>query len=199
MIRCFVHRNGTTVEAEALDPAWLRPDSGVSVWVDIANSRTKLTRACCGSMFGFHELAIEDALETIHHPKVESYHGYLYLVLHGIDFSAEQQAFDTHDTDFFLGSNYLVTVHDGRRRSIRHVARAVPAQHAHHGGRSRRAAAPDRGHHGRPLPARGGGARDLLDEIESLVIGAPGGSLMGAILAIKRDIASMRRDRHPAA
>ena len=36
--------------------------------------------------FGFHELAIEDALREIQTPKVESYSDHLYLILHGIDF-----------------------------------------------------------------------------------------------------------------
>src|SRR5262245_21220575 len=54
----------------------------------------------------------------MHYPKIEAYDGYLYLVLHGIDFKAGAEGFATHDIDFFLGPNYLVTVHDGRSRSI---------------------------------------------------------------------------------
>ena len=62
--------------------------------------------------FRFHELAIEDALKEIHTPKIESYGDYLYLILHGIDFSAAKHRFATHDVDFFLGEQFLVTVHD---------------------------------------------------------------------------------------
>src|SRR6185436_5293832 len=43
---------------------------------------------------------------------------YLYVILHGIDFQASQHEFATRDVDFFLGANYLVTVHDGGSRSI---------------------------------------------------------------------------------
>ena len=32
-------------------------------------------------------LSIEDAVGSTHHPKVEPYDGYLYLILHGIDFT----------------------------------------------------------------------------------------------------------------
>ncbi len=39
-----------------------------------------------------------------HHPKIEPYDGYLYLILHGIDCNATQQGgFSTHDIDFFIG------------------------------------------------------------------------------------------------
>jgi magnesium transporter len=53
---------------------------------------------------------------------VETYDGYLYVILHGIDAKASAPgAFSTHDIDFFVGANYLVTVHDGTFRSVEHV------------------------------------------------------------------------------
>jgi magnesium transporter len=68
--------------------------------------------------FHFHDLAVEDAMSESHHPKVESYGDYLYLILHGIDFSAREHRFRTKDIDFFLGAQSLVTVHPGVSRSI---------------------------------------------------------------------------------
>ena len=32
MISVFVHRDGRTVPADTVDPAWLAPDSGAIVW-----------------------------------------------------------------------------------------------------------------------------------------------------------------------
>ena len=113
----LVHRDGKTTRAEHVDPAWLEEGSGVfsgSTW----RRRPPRMRACSRDPFQFHELAIEDALAEVHHPKIESYDGYLYVILHGIDFQASQHEFATHDTDFFVGPNYLVTVHDGTSRSI---------------------------------------------------------------------------------
>ncbi len=52
------------------------------------------------------------------YPKVEAYDGYLYVILHGIESKAVEHRFATHDVDFFIGANYLVTVHDGDSRSI---------------------------------------------------------------------------------
>ena len=43
------------------------------------------------------------------------------MILHGIDFNAAQSRFATHDTDFFIGPRYLVTVHDGKTRSIAQI------------------------------------------------------------------------------
>jgi magnesium transporter len=40
------------------------------------------------------------------------------VILHGIESKVAEHAFATHDVDFFVGPNYLVTVHDGDSRSI---------------------------------------------------------------------------------
>ena len=89
------------------------------MWVDLA-SATEAELRILSDVFHFHALAVEDAVASLHHPKIEAYDGYLYLILHGIDYqkSRDQESFITHDTDFFLGPNYLVTIHDGQTRSI---------------------------------------------------------------------------------
>ncbi|MEP7118521.1 MAG: CorA family divalent cation transporter, partial [Acidobacteriota bacterium] len=121
MIRYFVHRDGRTSPIEAIDPAWLRPDSGVYVWADVSEPKDA-DGVVLHDVFGIHELAVEDALSETPHPKVEAYGEVLYVVLHGINFHASEHAFDTHDTDFFVTTQFLITVHDGQRRSIAHIA-----------------------------------------------------------------------------
>ena len=119
MITVFVHRGGRTQCVPAIDPAVLAPGSDAKVWVDLAGATDAELRVL-SDVFHFHALAIEDAVASRHHPKIEAYDGYLYLILHGIDYqkSRDQESFITHDTDFFLGHNYLVTIHDGQGRSI---------------------------------------------------------------------------------
>jgi magnesium transporter len=72
-------------------------------------------------VFGFHPLSVEDAVSALQFPKIEAYPGYLYVVLHGIDAKPQRTQFATRDVDFFLGRNYLVTVHDGDSRSINSI------------------------------------------------------------------------------
>src|SRR5512145_931396 len=117
MITIYVHRNGETDRVPRVEPQWLEPTSNVVLWVDLAAPTADEARIL-SDVFHFHPLSIEDALSEIHSPKVEQYPGYLYLILHGIDFDHSEREFATRDVDFFLGPNYLVTVHDGRSRSI---------------------------------------------------------------------------------
>lgn len=128
MIRVFVYRNGATTLAEGVETEWLDPSSGVTMWVDISEPGDEEHQMLL-DLFRFHPLSVEDAAGALQFPKVETYQGYLYLVLHGID-TKPKAAFATRDVDFFLGRNYLVTVHDGHSRSIEYT-RGVCGLHGH--------------------------------------------------------------------
>lgn len=120
MIAVLVSEGGHTAHYSHVDPAWLTPTASAYVWVDITTPSDAEGRLLADT-FGFHSLAVEDALSSLQFPKVEQYEGYLYLVLHGIDVKRSGHQFATRDIDFFLGRNYLVTVHNGESRSVRHV------------------------------------------------------------------------------
>jgi magnesium transporter len=117
MISVYVHQNGGTSCVERVEPQWLDPTSGVTLWVDMAKP-TEDESGLLSEVFKFHSLSVEDARSALQFPKIEPYGGYLYLVLHGIDLKKGQTHFATRDIDFFLGKNYLVTVHDGTSGSI---------------------------------------------------------------------------------
>jgi len=117
MLTIFVHRNGATEPATRIDRSWLIPASGAIVWVDLAAPSIPESLVLTDT-FHFHPLSVEDAMSERQYPKVEAYDGYLYVILHGIESMAAEHCFATHDVDFFVGPNYLVTVHDGDSRSI---------------------------------------------------------------------------------
>src|SRR5262245_29478476 len=61
--------------------------------------------------FQFHELAIEDALQESHVPKVDDWGSYLYLVFLVPRIDPKTDVLEFDELDVFLGSNYLVTYH----------------------------------------------------------------------------------------
>jgi magnesium transporter len=117
MHRILVERNGGIEHVDAIDPGWLGEDAPERLWVDIQAPNDE-DRALLTDVFSIHELAVEDAVATIHHPKIESYNGLLYLILHGITATDGLELFETQDVDFLVGRNYLITVHQGPSRSI---------------------------------------------------------------------------------
>jgi len=129
LITVFVHQNGQTQVLDRVERQWLDPASGATLWVDL-KAPGEPERRLLSEEFGFHPLSVEDAVSALQFPKIETYPGYLYVVLHGIDAEPKQTQFATRDVDFFLGRNYLVTVHDGDSRSINAI-HEVCTRHEH--------------------------------------------------------------------
>jgi magnesium transporter len=192
MVTIFVSNGRETRRAHAVEPEWLLPRSGYFVWVNL-QSPTEEEARILAEPFGFHELAIEDALNEIQTPKIESYDNHLYLILHGIDFSAAKHTFATHEVDIFLGEQFLVTVHDEFSRSVSRMAEVCtrnefvlaegPAALLHRivdGMVDNYRPEVDK------LEAR-------LDEIERHVFDSPSQDDVRQILGLKRDVASLRR------
>ena len=192
MINAFVHQAGDTRRVERVEPGWLDPASGVTLWVDIVKPTAEEARLL-SDLFHFHPLSIEDALSEIHSPKIEAYKGYLYLILHGIDLQEGRREFATRDVDFFLGPTFLVTVHDGASRSVGRV-REICERHENVLAEGPVAVmhriVDQMVDHYRPEIDR---IEERMDEVEEKAIVAPHTSLVREILWLKRDLAGLRR------
>lgn len=97
----------TDVSPEAL-PELLQDMSGL-LWLDLREESPEACTPILRDVFGFHPLAIDDALEESHVPKVDDWGKYLYLVLHAVSYNVEENDIDTLELDVFVGGNYLVT------------------------------------------------------------------------------------------
>jgi magnesium transporter len=84
----------------------LRDAAGL-LWVDLVGEPPDVCEPILRETFGFHPLAIEDALEESHVPKIDDWGQYLYLVLHAVVLNDGDV--DTVELDLFLGKNYVVT------------------------------------------------------------------------------------------
>lgn len=83
------------------------------LWVDFEGTRPENDEPILSQVFGFHPLAIDDALQESHVPKVDDWGEYLYIVLHAVVLDHDDQAhLETQELDIFLGRNFLVTHHD---------------------------------------------------------------------------------------
>jgi magnesium transporter len=192
LIAIYKHEAGSTQPVDRVDPAWLKPGSSVWVWVDLSLPTPDEARIL-SDPFHFHQLAIEDALTELHHPKIESYGDYLYLILHGIDFSASEHCFRTQDIDFFLGARFLVTVHPGVSRSIGKVSGACQADARVLGegpGMLLYRIVDTMVDNYRPEVEK---LSERLDELEEEVFEKPNPELARGILNFKKDISSLRQ------
>jgi magnesium transporter len=188
----FVHRSGRTEQVTSIDRSWLDAASGVILWVDIAAPSVPES-LILSDTFGFHPLSVEDAMSELEYPKAEAYDGYLYVVLHGLMYSKGDEGFATHDVDFFIGRNFLVTVHDGTSRSVQEIRDHCPRNTSMLGD------GPIALFHrivdrmvDRYLPEVEE-FEDWMDEIEDSVFSAPSPDVLRDILDLKRQISALRR------
>ena len=91
------------------------------LWVDLQDAPDAEAEPILEKTFGFHPLAIDDALSESHVPKLDDWTDYLYIVLHAIVFDPIEKDVDTHELDVFLGPNYLVTHHDQEIEALNQV------------------------------------------------------------------------------
>lgn len=120
MIRIlFRHSSGTLIDNLTLDqlPAALK-DPRSRLWIDMQNATADEQVNVLDKIFHFHPLAVEDAINDVHVPKIDDYGNYLYLVFHTFRLGDERMDIDTIEVDIFLGPNYLITSHVGPSASI---------------------------------------------------------------------------------
>jgi magnesium transporter len=92
--------------------ALLRVAGGL-LWVDLADEPNEVCEPILLNTFSFHPLAVDDALQEAHVPKVDDWGSYLYVVLHAIVYQQDDgDRVDTLELDAFLGKSYLVLHHD---------------------------------------------------------------------------------------
>jgi magnesium transporter len=76
------------------------------IWVDFCEMSMDQAEKILRDWFDFHPLAIEDALQEQHTPKIDDWDSYVYLVLQDANSTDPDRSIEV---DVFLGDNYLVT------------------------------------------------------------------------------------------
>src|SRR6266403_3900432 len=129
MIRSFAFTTQGRLHSKDIE-MFLMPtllaDTNLFLWVDLEKPKPEETKSILEDVFHFHPLSIEDCVMVSPSPKVEEYAPkeedkfapYLFMVIHGVDYSRKDGVFATSELNFFLGKNFLVTYHDGPSRSV---------------------------------------------------------------------------------
>ena len=166
----------------------LAADGGV--WIDVLDPTAKVV-ARIGDRFGFDRVALEDVLEYSEFPKVDDFGEHVFMVVHGLG-AERADRLRTVELDLFVGSDYLVTFHQGEIPAL-----AATMDHALHspayaeGGPDRMAArlAEAQVRHFLPLVEA---LDDRIDEIDDrALVGDP--TVITDVQALRRDVIRLRR------
>lgn len=113
MIRTF-YRNGKgnyTTDLPLTHWKVALHDAGGLFWMDFNEEAVATVEPHLRDTFHFHALAIDDALNEAHVPKIDNWGEYVYAVAHGVVFDEISLELGTRELDIFLGRNFLVTYH----------------------------------------------------------------------------------------
>jgi len=196
MIRS-IYRSSDGQLLEDLQPEdWFRvrqEGQGV-LWVDLNGEPASACQGILRDTFGFHPLAVEDALEEAHVPKVDDWGSYVYLVLHGVNvLQGPDIELETLELDLFLGGNYVVTHHQQPIPAVERTWTACHRDERH----LKRGATHLLYKVGDELVAGYMPVVDNLDEMidlmEDQIFDNPTSHLLARIFALKRALLNLRR------
>jgi magnesium transporter len=96
------------------------------VWLDL-ESPDEAEVALLRDEFGFHPLAIEDAVRDHERPKIDSYPGYYLLVFYAAGYNHADDKILLQSVNLFVGVNYIVSI---RRGAVPQVEQTLARWHA---------------------------------------------------------------------
>jgi magnesium transporter len=112
-------------EAQALTGGEELLDQPGPKWIDVLQPTEEELRRL-QERYGLHKLAIEDCLHLDQRPKLEEYPNHQFLVLQGFTAKAEDVCDLTlHEHHFFLGPDWLISVHELPFEGVEQVRRRV--------------------------------------------------------------------------
>jgi magnesium transporter len=169
-------------------------DAGGLLWVDFSCESPDVCEPILRDVFDFHPLAVDDALEEAHVPKVDDWGPYIYLTLHAVIFDQQDaRPLDTLELDVFLGKNYLVTY---QAQSIATVDRVWTAcqrdeRHLQKGaGHLLYKLADELAADYMPVIEQ---IDETIDQIEDQIFGNPTPTLLERLFVLKRALLRLRR------
>src|SRR5687767_4862924 len=127
MLRAFIKNPDGSISTDASPEALVAAvrDPKTVFWLDMLKP-TEEELFILDEVFGFHPLAIEDTINYMQRPKIESYNhvgdacnqGYFYMVFHGPDQETFKEKLRTKELDMFVSERYLITIHEEDMRSV---------------------------------------------------------------------------------
>jgi len=115
MIRSLYYVPGQTIQKDLPPekfPELIQNQESV-LWVDFISEPPEICQPILEA-FGFHPLAIDDALRETHVPRLDDWSEYLYIVFNYMKMELNGESWETQvdELDIFLGKNYIITHHD---------------------------------------------------------------------------------------
>lgn len=82
------------------------------LWVHLSEPSSEEITTILQELFAFHPLTVEDCISKGYQPpKVDDFGDYLFIIVHAVQPDHDFHKSDTNELNIYLGSNYLVSLH----------------------------------------------------------------------------------------
>jgi magnesium transporter len=166
-------------------------------WIDVLQPTAEVLELLA-ARYGLHRLAIEDCLHLDQRPKIEQYPGHQFIVLQGFSCEGDIKEIKLHEMHFFLGADWVITVHSEGHEAIEKTHLRLDADLAGSLGRGAdfvvylvADALVDRNF---PLLDQ---FNDELEELETEIFENPTRALLHRAFTLKRNLVQVRRVLSP--
>ncbi|MFH0860585.1 MAG: magnesium/cobalt transporter CorA [Candidatus Altiarchaeota archaeon] len=92
-------------------------------WIDWTNPKRDNLKEL-EKHFGFHHLTLDDCIHAVQRPKVEEYKDHFFLIAIAVNYRNNSKV-EGEQIGFFIGKNYLVTVHKNELPLIENTKKAL--------------------------------------------------------------------------
>ena len=170
-----------------------------TLWVDIDTRKSEQV-ALLKDLFHFHPLAIEEAVNPESRVKLEEFDRYVLLIVRTIAFcetTEDPYDLDTVNISFFLGNNFLVTVHGANTNPVEATAELLerkPELVAHGPARLMHAIVDQAVDAYFPIIDK---LDEFMDSLEEKIYGTFDQNALREVFAVKRLVLSLRRHLAP--
>ena len=170
-----------------------------TLWVDIDTRKSEQV-ALLKDLFHFHPLAIEEAVNPESRVKLEEFDRYVLLIVRTIAFcetTDDPYDLDTVNISFFLGKNFLVTVHGADTNPVaatEELLQRKPELVAHGPARLMHAIVDQAVDAYFPIIDR---LDEFMDSLEEKIYGTFDQNALREVFAVKRLVLSLRRHLAP--
>lgn len=89
-----------------------------TLWLDFEKHDKQQERDVLEKIFNINKLAVDDAQRDRHPPKLEFFKDYFFLLLKAFNAETDSINFGILHISFFVGSNFIITRHDGVSPSV---------------------------------------------------------------------------------
>jgi magnesium transporter len=161
------------------------------LWLDLGDPMSPELDTLA-ARYGFHELAVEDCRHHIQLAKLDYYDGYSFIIINSTHYTEKPCEVRIREIDAFLGTDYILTVHEGPSQSIEEIQKRLAST-------AKRFTRPDQVLHAiidivvdRYLPTLDH-VGDTIDEVEDALLIHPDATLLQTIFELKRGLLQFRR------